>query len=94
MLRETLQAPNLRHLALNGFACPIRSRLHPTVVGLVTLYLIINHPSAYIRPNVLLQWISFILQLEKLVISFTFPVPNRDVERQLTHTPIMTHYTS
>jgi hypothetical protein len=32
-------------------------------------------------------------QLESLAIAFTFPVPNRDVERQLTHTPITTHVT-
>ena len=32
-------------------------------------------------------------QLESLEIAFTFPVPNRDVERQLTHTPITTHIT-
>ena len=28
-------------------------------------------------------------QLETLIVYFHFPVPNRDVERQLTHTPIM-----
>jgi hypothetical protein len=91
MLPETLQAPNLHYLALRGFICLIRYRLHPTAVGLVTLYLAIYHPSAYFRPNVLLQWISFMPQLESLVTAFTFPVPNRDVERQLTHTPITTH---
>jgi hypothetical protein len=93
MLPETLQTPNLHHLTLDGVACPIRSRLHPTAAGLVTLYLTINHPSAYIQPNVLLQWISFMPQLESLGMLFTFPVPNRDVERQLTHTPITTHIT-
>ena len=90
MLPETLQAPHLRHLTLEGFACPIRPRLHPTAPGLVTLCLIIDHPSAYFRPNILLQWISFMPQLENLEIHFTFPVPNRDVERQLTQTPITT----
>jgi hypothetical protein len=49
VLPETLQAPNLHHLMLSNFACPIRSRLHPTAAGL----------------------------------AFFFPVPNRDVERQL-----------
>jgi hypothetical protein len=93
MLPETLQAPNLHHLTLGGFACPIRPRLHPTAAGLVTLSLVIIHPSAYFQPNILLQWISFIPQLESLDIVFTFPVPNRDVERQLTHTPITTHIT-
>ena len=91
MLPETLQAPHLSHLLLRGFACPIRPRLHPTAVGLVTLYLIINHSSAYFQPNILLQWVSFMPQLESLAISFAFPVPNRDVERQLTHMPITAH---
>jgi hypothetical protein len=43
MLPETLQAPHLHHLALRGFACPIRSRLHPTAASLVTLFLAIKH---------------------------------------------------
>ncbi len=87
MLRKTLQSPHLNHLALRGFTCPIGPRLHPTAVGLVTLYLVINHLSAYLQPNILLQWISFMPQLEMLLISFTFPVPDRDVERPTT-TPI------
>src|SRR6266436_10092632 len=49
VLPETLQAPHLRHLVLRSFACPIRSRLHPTAPGLVTLCLIICHQSAYFR---------------------------------------------
>jgi hypothetical protein len=93
MLPETLQAPHLRHFMLASSACPIRPRLHPTAAGLVTLCLWIEHPSAYFQPNILLQWISFMPQLESLEIAFTFPVPNRDVERQLTHTPITTHVT-
>jgi hypothetical protein len=93
VLPETLQAPHLRHLTLRGFACPIQSRLHPTSPSLVTLVLAICHQSTYFQPNVLLRWISFIPQIESLAILFTFPVPNRDVERQLTHTPITTHIT-
>ena len=93
MLPETLQAPHLRRLLLHDFACPIRPRLHPTAPGLVTLCLIIDRPSAYFQPNILLQWISFMPQLENLEINFTFPIPNRDVERQLTHTPVTTHIT-
>ena len=92
MLPGTLQAPNLLHLTLSGFACPIRPRLHPTAEGLVTLCIAIR-PFAYFQPNVLLQWISFMPQLENLAILFTFPVPNRDVERQLTRTPITTRIT-
>ncbi|KAF8488047.1 hypothetical protein F5888DRAFT_1879349 [Russula emetica] len=92
-LPETLQAPLLRHLSLRGFACPIQSRLLPTAVSLVTLCLVLKHPSAYFQPNVLLQWISFMPQLKSLVIHFTFPVSNRVVGRQLTHAPITTHIT-
>jgi hypothetical protein len=87
---ETLQAPHLRHLVLVGFALPIRSRLLTTAVGLVTLYLHMVHPSTYFHPNTLLQWISLMPQLDSLLIGFGFPVPSRDVERQLTHTPIRT----
>ena len=93
ILPETLQAPHLRHLTLRGFACPLRSRLHPTATGLVTLCLTITHPSTYFQPNILLRWISFMPQLESLEVAFQFPVPNHDVERQLTHTPITTHIT-
>jgi hypothetical protein len=93
MLPETLQAPHLRHLMLGSFACPIRSRLHPTAPGLVTLCLYMDHQPAYFRPNILLQWISFMPQLEILFIVFSFPVPNRDVERQLIQAPITTHIT-
>jgi hypothetical protein len=93
MLPETLQAPNLHHFTLTCFSCPIQPRLHPIAASLVTLYLVITHQSAYFQPNVLLQWISSMPQLEILGILFSFPVPNRDVERQLTHTPVTTHIT-
>jgi hypothetical protein len=64
MLLETLQAPNLHHLVLGGFACPIRPRLHPTAASLVTLFLKTDHQSAYFQPNVLFQWVSFLPQIE------------------------------
>ena len=89
-LPETLQAPHLRHLALIGFALPIGSRLLTTAVGLVTLFLCMNDPSTYFHPNALLHWLSFMPQLETLAITFFFPVPNREIERQLTRTPIIT----
>ncbi|KAI0282461.1 hypothetical protein BGY98DRAFT_1174506, partial [Russula aff. rugulosa BPL654] len=50
-LPETLQAPNLHHLTLGGFACPMRPRLHPIAAGLVTLCLITHHQFAYFQPN-------------------------------------------
>ena len=87
---ETLQAPQLRHLVLGDFALPIGFRLLTTAVGLVTLCLYMESPSSYFHPNTLLHWLSFIPQLETLGIIFFFPVPNRDVERELKHTPVMT----
>jgi hypothetical protein len=89
MLPEALQAPHLRHLVLKGFVLPIGSRLFTTAVDLVTLGLYIDHPFAYFQPSTLLQWISFMPQLEKLLVF----LPNRDIERQHTYTPITTHVT-
>ena len=93
VLPETLQAPHLRHLALTGFVLPTGSRLIATAVGIVTLCLYISHPSAYFQPDILLRWISLMPQLETLIIAFFFPVPGRDVERQLMRIPIMPHVT-
>ena len=87
---ETLQVPHLCHLLLEGFALPIGSQLLTAAVGLVTLSLAMVHSSTYFPPNTLLRWLSFMPQLETLMIGFVAPVPNRDVERQLMHTPIMT----
>ena len=90
ILPETLQAPHLHHLTLVNFALPIGSRLLTTAVGLASLCLVMNDPSTYFRPNALLHWLSFMPQLETLAITFFFPVPNREIERQLMRTPIIT----
>ena len=63
---ETLHAPHLRLLWLRGFALPIGSRLLTTAVSLVTLSLVMVHPSTYFHPNTLVQWISHVPQLETL----------------------------
>jgi hypothetical protein len=93
VLPETLQAPHLRHLYLSYFALPIRFPLLTTATGLVTLFLGTSKPTTYFQPNALLQWISFMPQLETLVIYFSSPVTNRDMERLLSHTPIITPVT-
>jgi hypothetical protein len=90
ILPETLQAPHLRHLTLVGFALPIGSRLLTAAVGLVTLSLIVNNPSTYFHPNSLLRWLSFMPQLETLLIGSFFAVPNREIERQLSLKPTIT----
>ena len=90
---ESFQAPHLRHLTLRGFALPIGSRLLTSAVGLVTLDLDMAHPSTYFHPNTLIQWISLMLHLKMLKIVFQLPIPNRELERQLTNTSIITPIT-
>ena len=93
ILPETLEAPHLRHLAFDC-SVPIRFQLLTTAVGLVTLHLALHHSSTYfLKPTVLPQSLSLMPQLEMLLISFEFAFPNRDVKRQLMHTPITTHVT-
>ena len=86
-LPTTFEAPHLRHLTLLGFALLIRSRLLTTAVGLVSFSLFLNNSSTYFEPNTLLHWVSFMPHLETLMINFSFPIPSRDVGRQLAPTP-------
>jgi hypothetical protein len=90
MLPETLQAPHLRHLVLSGLSLPIGSRLLTTAVGLVSFSLIITNLSTYFlfQPHTLLQWISFMPQLETLMICSNAAFPT--IERQV---PIVTPIT-
>ena len=88
MFPETFHAPHIRHLALLGLTIPIGSRLLTTAARLVTLFLVMTHQSMYFHPNTLLYWLSFMPQLETINIKFLF-LPDGDVERQLTHPPVM-----
>ena len=92
ILPETLETPRLRHLAIDC-SIPIRFQSLTTAAGLVTLSLALHHPSTYFQPAVILQSLSLMPKLEILAIVFHFVVTNRDVERQLMRTPIMTHVT-
>ena len=93
MLPETLQVPHLRYLALKGVALPMGSRFLTTAVSLVTFCLSMDYPSAYyFVSSTLLQWISFMPQLETLMIIACFRV-NFAVVRQLLPTLIVTHVT-
>ena len=89
-LPGTFQAPHLRPLALKLFHLPTQSRLLTFATGLVTLAFVARHSSAHFQPNVMLQWLSLMPQLETLLIVFLLPVSSRDVERQLMHTPHVT----
>ena len=89
-LPETFRAPHLRQLLLKNFATPIESPQLTTMRNLVTLYLTKIPSSAYFHPNVLLQRLSLMPQLEVLSTGFNF---SRDVDRQLSRTSIMARVT-
>ena len=93
MLPALFEAPRLCLLILDHLSPPIRSPLLTTAIGLVTLILRWIHPSTYLHPNHLLQQISLLPLLETLEIGFCSPIPNREVESQLLHMPIITHVT-
>jgi hypothetical protein len=93
ILPKTFHAPHLRHLILRNVAFPIGSPLHTPVTGPVTLSIMQIPPSVYFHPDVLLQKLSLMPQLEKFEIGFHSPVPNHGVEIQLLDTPMMTHVT-
>jgi hypothetical protein len=93
ILPTTFQASNLRHIDLFRAALPIGSPLLTTTGGLIRLRLDGIPRSAYFPPGYILTRLSFMPQLEELVIRFHFPLPNRDVARQVSNTPFMTHVT-
>ena len=94
ILPQSFRSPHLQRLILSGVAFPTKSTSLTTVISrLVTLRLYLIHQSTYFMPNVLLQSLSIMPQLETLVIGFLFPVPNRDIERQLSLAPSETHVT-
>ena len=91
VLPTTFSAPQLRQLELNRLSSPIGSPLLTAAGSLVTLRLRWMHPSTNSYPNHLLQALSLLHQLKYLAISFSSPVPNREIERHMLHTPNITH---
>jgi hypothetical protein len=89
-LPESFHAPHLHHLVLFDFAFLSGSRLLTSATRLVTLAVALSNPSTYFQPNVLLQWISSMPQLETLTVTFLFTFHDSDLETQSTHTPITT----
>jgi len=93
-LPSTFEAPHLRHLWLDHFTSPMGSLSFTTAVGLVSVVLRWIYPSAYPgypHPDDLLQPLSHLPRLETLQIGFTSPGSDGDIERQLSHRPVMTH---
>jgi hypothetical protein len=90
MLLTRFQAPHLLMLSLHHVALPVRSPLLTTTVGLVELRLWDMPLLPSLRPSDLVLRLSSMPQLESLSIGFNSPIPTRDVETQLLHTPIGT----
>ena len=90
MLSPTFKAQQLRHPILDHFTSPFGSPFLTSAVGLATLLLLWINLSMYLHPNILLQSLSLLPQLEILQLGFLSPVPNREIESQLSHTPITT----
>ena len=90
---ETFRAPRLRQLVIDNFATPIESPTLTTMGNIVNLWLSSIPSSGYFHPNVLLQQLSLMSQLEILAILFICYNPSRDVETQLLRTPIKTRVT-
>ncbi|KAI9432322.1 hypothetical protein H4582DRAFT_1104895 [Lactarius indigo] len=82
-LPKTFLAPNLRHLALVGISLPKRLRALSFTISLVTLVLMDIRPSGYFRPGLLVARLQPLLQLEKLSIGFSIPIPRPSTEREL-----------
>jgi hypothetical protein len=90
MLSTRFQAPHLRMLSLDHVVLPLRSPLLTSTVGLVELGLWDMPLLASFHPSDLIARLASMTQLESLSIGFKLPVPARDVERQLSLTPIRT----
>jgi len=82
---KTFQAPQLRHLILVNFTCPIGSPLLSPAAGLVTLSLVNIPPSAYFQPDELLHRVSLIPQVEVLWIEFDLIHSGNYVDLDVTH---------
>ena len=87
-LPQTFWAPHLRQLLLWNFATPIESPQLTNMRSLITLSLGSIPSSAYFHPNVLLQRLSLLPQLEVFRIQFRVYNPSRDVESQLWRTRV------
>jgi hypothetical protein len=92
-LPPAFEAPHLRYLLFTHIASPMRHSFLSSAIGLVILWLEWIHPSTYSHPNDFLQHLSLLPQLDTIHISFRSAVPNRDINRQLLHTPVITHVT-
>ena len=87
-LPETLQAPDLRRLALHGVGLPTRLPLLSSAIALSTLSLTHIGASCYFSPGHLVTELQCLPCLEDLSIGFAIPIPLPSSERELLPAPI------
>ena len=93
VLPATFRAPRLNYLVLKHFTSPIGPPLLTTSVSLVKLSLQWIRPSKNLYPDHLFQVLSLLPQLQDVEISFSSPIPKREIERHTSRMPNITHTT-
>ena len=88
VLPETFQAPDLRHLSLQGVGLPKGSPLLLSVTALSTLSLTDIQAFCYFPPGHLVTQLQGLPRLEELSIGFAIPIPLPSAERELLSPPI------
>ena len=89
VLPHTLQAPNLRHLTLQGIGFPIELPLFSSTgnTTLITLTLTRIPPDCYFPPAHLVTQLQRFPHLEELSIGFAIPIPLPSAEGELLPAP-------
>ena len=82
-LPKAFLATNLRHLTLPSISPPRRLQLLTSTASLVTLELSHIQTSSYFRPRLLAARLRCLLQLDKLSIRFSTPLPLPGTEDEL-----------
>ena len=88
VLPETLQAPDLRHLSLQGIGLPKGLPLLSSTIALSTLSLTHIQGSCYFPPGHLVTQLQGLPSLEELSIGFAIPIPLPSGEEKLLPAPI------
>ena len=86
VLPETLQAPDLLHLALGGIGLP--TTLLSSAIALSTLSLTQIRASCYFPPRQLVTQLQGLPRLEELTIGFAISIPRPSSEAELLPAPI------
>jgi hypothetical protein len=87
VLPDTLQAPDLRHLVLDGIGLP--TTLLSSAIALSTLSLSQIRACCYFPPRNLVTLLQGLPRLEELTISFAISIPRPSSEGELLLAPIL-----